>query len=213
MKRSIILIHLMIVLTIVLLTLGCSESSNYELSEGELQLVNRQIAKTDSGTIYLNAQTSDGLAIIQDVEFRTGTIEIDLKGENTPGRSFVGLAFNIQNDSTYEAIYFRAFNFKAQDEIRRKRSIQYVYHPTYTWRKLRTEHEGQYESEYLNAPNPQEWFSTRIVIDDKEVTVIDPNTDQVLLKVDRLSDTKSSKIGLWAGNNSKGGYRALQILN
>ena len=79
------------------------------------------------------------VSVIQDVEFDKGTIEVELLGENNPGKSFIGIAFNIQNDSTYEVIYFRPFNFVAKEQIRKDHMVQYIFHPEFTWRKLRDE--------------------------------------------------------------------------
>src|SRR4051794_4357186 len=52
-----------------------------------------------------------GLAIVEGATFDTGTIEIDLKGNAPPDQSFLGVAFNLTDEKTYEAIYFRPFNF------------------------------------------------------------------------------------------------------
>src|SRR5262245_23005149 len=57
--------------------------------------------------------------IFNNIVFRNGTIEFDAKGRNLMGQSFLGLAFHIQNDSTYDAVYFRPFNFSNPDTIRR----------------------------------------------------------------------------------------------
>ena len=47
--------------------------------------------------------------------------------------------------TTYDAIYFRPFNFRTSDPARRLRAVQYISHPTYTWNKLRAERPGVYE--------------------------------------------------------------------
>ena len=123
----------------------------------------------------------------------------------------MGLAFNIQNDSTFEAIYFRPFNFQAEEKIRREHSVQYVFHPKNPWRYLRTNFEGQYEAEFPRQPSPDDWFSVRIAIDDKKVKVYDKESKTELLAIDRLSEQMSDKIALWVGHNSKGEFRNLKI--
>ena len=75
--------------------------------------------------------------------FSNGTIEFDAKGRNVIGQSFVGLAFHIQNDSTYDAIYFRPFNFANPDTIRRWREVQYIAIPGHEWDKLREKFPGK----------------------------------------------------------------------
>jgi len=64
------------------------------------------------------ARTGDEgrLAILTDQEFQSGTIEVDLAGEVSPGaaegaRGFVGIAFRVAPDGTrFECIYLRPTN-------------------------------------------------------------------------------------------------------
>ena len=198
------------ILLFVLFT-SCSQS-NLNLSNENLILVNRDAIKSEgNNSLVLNAKKGDGIAIIKNDSFNTGVIELELKGENTPGKSFVGVAFNIQNDSTYEAIYFRPFNFKAEELIKRQHSIQYISHPKNTWRYLRTNSEGIYEAEYIDAPLPEEWFGISVKIDMDKVRVYDKKSNTELLSVKRLEKQVSNKVGLWTGNNSKGEYRNVKL--
>ncbi len=206
-------LSLAITLTSLSLLVGCSNKT-INLSKEEVHLVNRQIVQSptqSSKVLMLNNQMGDGLAILKNTRFDEGIIEIELKGENLPGRSFIGLAFNIQNDSTYEAIYFRPFNFQADEQIKREHSVQYISHPKNTWRYLRTNFEGQYEAEYTRKPSPDEWFSISISIDSENVTVYDEESNTELLRVVRLEKQMSDRIGLWTGNNSKGEFRKLMV--
>ncbi|MEP0266868.1 hypothetical protein [Dokdonia sp.] len=210
MKKKILLLMISFVM---LSLLNCS-SKTIHLTSENLDVRNREIVSinSDPNTIVLNNQKGDGMAIIKDLDFDTGIIELELKGENTPGKSFVGIAFNIQNDSTYEAVYFRPFNFKSEEKIRREHSVQYIFHPTYTWRFLRTNNEGQYEAEYPRQPSPEDWFGVQIKIDDRKVYVYDKETNTELLSIKRLSPQVSDRIGLWTGFNSKGEFRNLKIM-
>ena len=151
------------------------------------------------------------MAIINDLKFDKGVIELELQGENVRGKSFIGVAFNIQNDSVYEAIYFRPFNFQAEQKINRDHSVQYIYHPKYTWRYLRTNNEGQYESNFPRQPMPEEWFGVRIEINEKMVIVYDLETKTKLLSIERLTKQVSDRIGLWTGFDSKGSFRNLVV--
>jgi hypothetical protein len=54
-----------------------------------------------------------GLALANGLEFITGTIELTMKGKNVKQGSFLGVAFNVAGEKTFEAVYFRPFNFKA----------------------------------------------------------------------------------------------------
>ena len=209
MKKEILIAVSFIILTLI----GCS-SKVIQLSNYNFDVVNRDIISKNShtNTLVLNSKRGDGVAIIKDLKFDKGIIELELKGENNPGKSFVGIAFNIQNDSTYEVIYFRPFNFKSKEKIRREHSVQYIFHPKYTWRFLRTNHQGKYEAEYPSQPSPEDWFKVQVKIDDTKVSVYDKKTNTELLSIKRLSPQVSNRIGFWAGFNSKGEFRNLKIL-
>ncbi len=194
--------------------IGCS--SQIILFENDnLDVINRDIVLINNpkNALSLNNKKGDGMAIIKDLDFDKGVIELEIKGENNPGKSFVGIAFNIQNDSVYEAVYFRPFNFQSDEKIRREHSVQYIHHPKYTWRFLRTNYEGQFESEYPRQPLPDEWFGVQVKIDDKKVYVYDQKTNTELLSIERLTKQVSDRIGLWTGFNSKGEFRNLKIKN
>lgn len=204
---------LIFVVSFMILTLmGCASKTSYFTSDN-LDVRNRDIISIDSvtNTLILNRKIGDGIAIIKDLEFDNGIIELELKGENNPGKSFVGIAFNIQNDSTYEAVYFRPFNFKSKEKIRREHSVQYIYHPKYSWRFLRTNYEGKFEAEYQSQPSPEDWFEIQVKIDDEKVYVYDKKTNTELLSIKRLTYQVSNKIGFWTGYNSKGEFRNLKI--
>ena len=159
--------------------------------------------------VEMNAKNSDGIGIIEDVEFDNGTIEVELLGENNPGKSFIGIAFNIQDDKTYEAIYFRPFNFVAKEQIRKDHMVQYIFHPEFTWRKLRDERTGEFEDEIVTPPNPDDWFKVIININEEKVKVYVNDLSEPVLIVDRLTSTKSKKIGIWTGFGSSGRFKNL----
>jgi len=184
-----------------------------ELQEKQIKAVNRTITlyEDHSEAVEMNAVEGDGLGILKEIEFEIGTIEVELLGENTPGRSFIGIAFNIQDAETFEAIYFRPFNFVAKEQIRKVHMVQYINHPEYTWRKLREERTGEFENELSAPPDPDDWFKAVIKITDKQVEVYVDGISDPVLKVDRLSETKSKRIGLWTGHNSSGRFRNLVL--
>jgi hypothetical protein len=159
----------------------------------------------------MDAQESSGLAILNHITFEKGVIELDILGEDNPGKSFVGLAFNIQNDSTYEAVYFRPFNFHSTEQIRRDHGMQYIFHPDYPWFKLRKDREGQFESVFTNPPSPDDWFRVRIIIHPDQIIVEDPRSGKQLMQCERLTKPKSDKIGFWTGFGSKGSFKKLQV--
>lgn len=195
---------------------NCSSKRNIKLDVENITLINREfdsINSPETGVISLDRQNSSGLAVLEDIAFKTGVIEVDLLGENLQGKSFVGIAFNIQNDSTYEAVYFRPFNFLSDEKIRREHGIQYIYHPEYTWRKLRNEYEGVYEAEFIDPASPDGWFTMIIKVGSSKVEVIDKRNNSTLMTVERLTGTKTGKIGFWTGYGSRGSFRNLKIIN
>ena len=202
-----------IAISLLVLT-SCTNAKEITFEDENITTVNREIvnkADLKSSILSLNAQSGDGIAILKNVTFESGTVSIEFQGEDVAGKSFVGFAFNIENDSTYEAVYFRPFNFESPKKINREHSIQYIYHPEFSWRKLRTEREGVFEAEFINPPNPNDWFSIELTISPTTVTVTDKSSEKVLMKVERVSKPISKSIGLWAGHNSKGSYRNLKI--
>src|SRR5215475_14917928 len=84
------------------------------------------------------ANVADGiqLVILNKTEFQDGVIEIELTGE--PGaaagagaRGFVGVAFHVNLDAAkdavkYECFYLRPTNGRADDQVRRNHSTQYI---------------------------------------------------------------------------------------
>lgn len=193
---------------------SCTVNKKIQLNESDLRIVNRELIPSNTkGEIILGSKEGSGLAMINNVEFENGTIELEIKGENKPGQSFVGFAFNIQNDNTYEAIYFRPFNFLSPEKIRREHAIQYIHPPNNEWRPLRENHPGVYEAEFFSPPNPEEWFKVKLDISPSTVQVFDGRNGKLLLSVERLSKQQSNKIGFWIGHMSVGSYRNLKISN
>ena len=183
------------------------------LQDQQIKAVNRTLSlyENQEGAVEMNAAEGDGLAVLKEIAFESGTIEVEILGENNPGRSFIGLAFNIQDKGTFEAIYFRPFNFVATEQIRKDHMVQYIHHPEYTWYKLREERTMEFENEIPAPPDPDGWFKATIKVTEKSVEVyVDKKTDPVL-KVERLTSYKSNKIGLWVGNGSSGRFRNLAI--
>jgi hypothetical protein len=70
------------------------------------------------------AINANSYAVIKDAMFRDGTIEVDLAGQPAAGatgdaRGFIGIAFRLQADGSYEYIYLRPTNGRADDQLRR----------------------------------------------------------------------------------------------
>jgi len=183
------------------------------LQEQQIKAVNRTLSLYEKHpeAVEMNAAEGDGLAVLKELAFETGTIEVELLGENNPGKSFIGIAFNIQDEETFEAIYFRPFNFVATEQARKDHMVQYIHHPEYTWYKLREERTMEFENELPHPPSPGDWFNVIIEVTDDKVSVLVDMIALPVLEIDRLSETKSNKIGLWVGHGSSGRFRNLVV--
>ena len=150
-----------------------------------------------------------GLALVQNLKFSEGTLEIDLRGGGKEQASFVGLAFGVADAKTFEAVYFRPFRFADDDPDARSHSVQYVAWPEYTWEKLRKEKPGLYEAAIEPVPNPSEWFHARIEVTKQKVSVSVDGSTQPCLVVDRLGH-REGDVGLWV-DSMPGAFRNLRI--
>jgi hypothetical protein len=176
---------------------------------GLWQSFNREARTSDDGTIELNAKPGDGILLLKGSTFSDGTFQLQLKGENKQGGSFVGLAFHIQDEKNYEAIYFRPFNFRNKD--RENHSVQYVSMPDHPWEKLRAESPGKYEKKIDHDADPDGWLDVKIVIAGKSVKVFVNKSEQASLEVESFAPVKPGGVAFWVGNNSKGSFRNLGI--
>jgi hypothetical protein len=159
----------------------------------------------------LSEEVDEGLVWLNGVSFSTGTIEIDLKGQDVYQHSFVGIAFHAADDSTFEAVYFRPFQFRTDDTARQKRGVQYVSLPENTWQVLRAQHPGIYEQPVNPGPDPNDWFHATFVVSDREVRVFVNNASEPCLSVPLLGNRKNGKIGLYTADRSGGSFSNLSI--
>ena len=67
----------------------------------------------------LSEVPGDGVAYLEGIEFANGTIELDVRGKDAQQQSFLCVAFHRVDGATYDAVYFRPFNFRAVDPERR----------------------------------------------------------------------------------------------
>ena len=121
----------------------------------------------------------------------------------------MGFAFHGVNDTTYNAVYFRPFNFKSPE--RKGHSVQYISMPGHDWYELREKHPGVYENMVNPVPDPNTWFHATIIVSFPGVKVYVNNSATPSLTVKQLNDTKDGWVGLWVGNGSAGSFRNLKI--
>ena len=158
------------------------------------------------------------LVIIPHVDFMDGTISIELAGEPVAGaspqmRGFIGVAFRVDSTdySSYECIYLRPKNARADNQLQRNHTTQYVSHPEYPWYKLRDESPGLYES-YVDIV-PGEWTKFKIKISGKTARLYLNEDCQPCLIVNDLKREKSfGKIALWLHSSTLARYRNLVVI-
>jgi hypothetical protein len=154
--------------------------------------------------------SSIGLALVEGLEFAEGSLEIDLKGKGKEQASFLGVAFGVVDGKTFEAVYFRPFNFMRDDPAFRARAVQYVAWPDHTWEKLRQTKPGVCESAVKPVPNPSTWFHARVVVTKQKVSVWVDDAKEPCLVVERLASPGKGKIGLWV-DSQEGAFSGLKI--
>jgi hypothetical protein len=180
---------------------------------------NRKVTLLEDGgrkAIHFNEAPGLGVAWLEGMEFTDGVIEFDARGKDEFQKSFLGVAFRGVDEKTYDSVYFRPFNFKAEDPERRIHAVQYVSDPDFPWHRLRKEHNGQYEKAIfpkpdMPAPDPNGWFHARIVIAKPKVSVYVNEAKEPSLVVDEISNRKGGWVGFWVGSNSGGTFANLKI--
>ncbi len=161
--------------------------------------------------VYLGEGADAGVAWIEGMEMGDGIIEVELRGRDRQGESFVGIVFHGADDATYEGVYLRPFNFRHPDSGARERAVQYISHPDHGWRELREESPGAFEAGIPHPPSGDDWVTLRLELRGTGLRVfVDGNLDPVL-EVERLGPRRRGKLGLWVGNGSDGTFRALRI--
>ena len=187
----------------------------YDLNKnGKLQVFGRSLTSVEDknkNAVRFSETTGDGVAWLEGESFGNGIIELDIKGKDVLQRSFTGLAFHGKDEKTLDAIYFRPFNFRSSDSVRRIHAVQYVSHPDFPWDRLRKEQNGKYEKEIPLAPDPNDWFHVKIVVNYPKIDVYVNNSNKPCLSVLKLNNRKEGKIGLWVGESSGGDFANLLI--
>jgi hypothetical protein len=141
-----------------------------------------------------------GIEWLKEPVFTKGTIDIDLRGKNEQGKSFLGIAFSGKDTTDYECLYFRPFNFETTDTLKQKHMVQYMSLPDHDWYQLRNSRPLVFENSVNPIPDPDGWFHATIVISDDSVFVFVNNAAEPSLKVKRFRNHTGEKIGLWSSS-------------
>lgn len=169
----------------------------------------------------LNAVQQSGqlerLAVIEGIDFFSGVIEAEIAGApeaNAPegARGFVGIAFRVQPDmKTYDAFYLRPTNGRAEDQVRRNHSVQYISHPTWTFARFRSEAPERYEA-YVD-PVPATWTKIRIEVQGDKARLFVHGQEQPTLIVNDLKTGAQAHgaIALWIDSGTEAHFRNVRV--
>lgn len=158
------------------------------------------------------------LAVLTGTEFHDGVIEVDVSGApradaDPTSRGFVGLAFRVQGGDSlgkFECFYIRPTNGRAEDQVLRNHSVQYQEYPDYSWKKLREESPGVYES-YADLV-PGEWTHLKLEVRGVKARLYVNGAAQPALIVNDLKGGDASgAIALWSYTSTEAYFSNLKV--
>ncbi|HSZ85589.1 MAG TPA: hypothetical protein VK787_06140 [Puia sp.] len=208
MKRLLLLV----IFFVCVLATSAQHTTSYDLAK--MFRENKLVAQPGRELKLLNEKdgvSTNGIVWLKDIDFNEGTIDIDLRGKNVFLKSFLGIAFHAVDTNTYETVFFRPFNFRHEDTLRKKWSVQYMCAPNYSFDTLRKAHPFIYENAVTPVPEPDDWFHATIVIKDDQISVYVNHSPQASLKTKKLDHLTNGKIGLWGYETLNGDFANLSI--
>ena len=161
------------------------------------------------------AANATSYAVIKNAVFRDGTIEADLAGQPMRGagegaRGFIGIAFRLQSDGSYEYIYLRPTNGRADDQVRRNHSTQYSSYPDFDFARSRQEAPEKYES-YVDL-QPGVWTKYKIEVESRKARLFVNGAEQPCLIVNDLRlEPREGGVALWVEPGTEGYFSNLKI--
>ena len=181
---------------------------------GAPRLVNRDVsavAEAGRSVLRFAEGPQPGLYWFPAIPLNEGVIEFDARGRDVQQRSFFGVAFRALDDSTYDAVYLRPFNFRATDSTRRAHAVQYMSMPRFDWPLLRSERPGVFEAPIEPVPDPAAWVHVRVEVSGREVLVFVDGAVKPALRAHELSERSGGGIGLWVGVCSDGDFANFRV--
>jgi hypothetical protein len=157
------------------------------------------------------------LVRIEGPVFSSGVIKAEIAGEPAPGagegaRGFVGIAFRVQDDlRTYDGFYLRPTNGRAEDQVRRNHSTQYISIPEWPWARLRKEFPEKYEA-YADLV-PGQWTSIKIEVRGDKARLYVHDHEQPTLIVNDVKSGPNAKggIALWLEPGTVAHFRNVTV--
>jgi hypothetical protein len=186
------------------------------VSMGVEKMMGKQVVKVikDSSVTAVDEPT---FVKVKGIELNNGTIEVKVLSRLLPNapdyaRGFIGVAFRVNDsNSKFESIYLRPTNGRANNQLRRNRSVQYFSFPDYKFDQLRKEAPGEYES--YSDMGLNEWIKLTVVIKDAVAKLFINDARHPSLIVNDLKHGSSfpGAIGLWVDIGTEGFFSDLKI--
>ena len=214
------------ILTVLILgALSATAQSALDLSPAKLEMVN---GRADSVSYHgrkalkltplsgKEQSDEDMLAVVPGLQFKDGTIELEVSGApradaRADMRGFIGVAFRVQgHGDKFECFYVRPSNGRADDQLRRNHTLQYISSPEFGWKRLRDEHPGMYES-YADMV-AGEWVKLKIVVSGTKAQLYVNDASQPALIVNdlKLGETTGA-VALWSHTSTDGYFANLRV--
>lgn len=156
------------------------------------------------------------LAILEGSSIHNGVIDLDVAGAplgNAPdgARGFIGVAFRVQPAAkAFECFYIRPTNGRADDQLRRNHSTQYISFPDFPWYRLRKESPAVYES-YTDL-EPAKWTHLRVVIDGTNARLyVNGATQPALIVHDLKLGDQTGAVAFWASQTTDAWFANLKV--
>jgi hypothetical protein len=202
--------------------MNATQARTYQLnslSELELHHVDAELVtyrNRRAVRLVEQGEAIDTIAILSNSDFEEGVIETEIAGaprKDAPHdmRGFVGIAFRVQpHGSRYECFYLRPTNGRADDQLRRNHSTQYISQPDFPWYRLREETPGVYES-YTDLV-PGVWTPIKIVVSGIQAQLYVNRAEQPCLVVNDLKLGKTrGQIALWIGAGTEAYFSTVVV--
>ncbi|MBM3759026.1 MAG: LamG domain-containing protein [Acidobacteria bacterium] len=158
----------------------------------------------------------NGMVMLEGVSLENGTIELEISG--SPGaqagggaRGFVGVAFHVADAKRYEAFYLRPTNGRADDQVRRNHSAQYISHPDWPWQRLRKEFPETFES-YVDL-EPGVWTKVRVELNGGKARLYVHGAAQPTLVVNDVKAGGGTGVALWIGPGTDAHFRNVTVVD
>lgn len=168
------------------------------------------------GQVREGVANGNTIAVVTGTDFSEGTIEVDVAGAPREGasegaRGFIGTAFHVQEGgSRFECFYLRPTNGRADDQLRRNHTTQFVAEPDFPWPRMRKEWPGVYES-YVDL-EAGAWTHVKIeVAGGKARLYVNGAKEPALVVNDMKHGPSHGPVALWIGQDTDGYFSKLKI--